>query len=65
MLQTEKDSPWWDADRGTWIKLTLIWFDCLTCPTCTINIQNKILQSLLYGLGVYVTKPGKYAMVVR
>ena len=29
-----------DADRGTWIKLTLIWFDCLTCPTCTINMTQ-------------------------
>ena len=34
-----------DADCGTWIKLTLIWFDCLTCPTCTINIICKYFWS--------------------
>ena len=34
-----------DADRGTWIKLTLIWFDCLTCPTCTINMYLLLKQA--------------------
>ena len=29
----------------------------------SLLLQTKILHSLLYGLGVYVTKPGKYAMV--
>ena len=28
-----------------------------------VLLQTKILQPLLQGLGVYVTKPGKYAMV--
>ena len=30
----------------------------------SVVLQTKILQPLLYGLGVYVTKPGKYAMVL-
>ena len=30
----------------------------------SVLLQTKILHPLLYGLGVYVTKPGKYAMVV-
>ena len=29
----------------------------------SVLLQTKILHPLLYGLGVYVTKPGKYAMV--
>ena len=29
----------------------------------SVLLQTKILQPLLQGLGVYVTKPGKYAMV--
>ena len=29
-----------------------------------VLLQTKILQPLLQGLGVYVTKPGKYAMVL-
>ena len=29
----------------------------------SVLLQTKILQPLLEGLGVYVTKPGKYAMV--
>ena len=29
----------------------------------SVLLQKKILQPLLQGLGVYVTKPGKYAMV--
>ena len=30
----------------------------------SVLLQTKILQPLLKGLGVYVTKPGKYAMVL-
>ena len=30
----------------------------------SVLLQTKILHPLLYGLGVYVTKPGKYAMVM-
>ena len=49
-----------DADRGTWIKLTLIWFDCLTCPTCTINmlmqaINNKHFEPVLVCCGFFLT----------
>ena len=29
----------------------------------SVVLQTKILQPLLYGRGVYVTKTGKYAMV--
>ena len=29
----------------------------------SVLLQTKILHPLLYGLGVYVTKPGIYAMV--
>ena len=31
----------------------------------SVLLQTKIRPPLMQGLGVYVTKPGKYAMVLR